>query len=233
MKKHYLFVAILFFITKNAVAQTIWTGPTTTFTKANFADWTLEANQDRLTSNVWITRANTKGIFNIVVESVYDDTNFFSPLDTEWSFGTTSDIGTLTFTYWEDAVAGNPPGMVNQDMVVHLITDDIYIDIKFTSWSQGGASGGGFSYDRSTDQALDINDFEKQLKIKLFPNPASDYIQISGLDKGEMYSIYNVLGTKVDAGFISNYEKIDVQNIAKGLYFLKLESGNTIKFSRE
>jgi hypothetical protein len=32
--------------------------------------------------------------------------------------------------------------------VVHLITDDIYIDIKFTQWTQSG--GGGFAYVRST-----------------------------------------------------------------------------------
>jgi hypothetical protein len=29
--------------------------------------------------------------------------------------------------------------------VVHLITDDVYLDVQFTSWTQGG---GGFSYDR-------------------------------------------------------------------------------------
>ncbi|MCX5654761.1 MAG: autotransporter-associated beta strand repeat-containing protein, partial [Planctomycetota bacterium] len=32
---------------------------------------------------------------------------------------------------------------------MHLISEDIYIDIKFTSWTSGGA-GGGFSYERAT-----------------------------------------------------------------------------------
>ena len=40
------------------------------------------------------------------------------------------------------------------DAVVHLITEDIYIDIRFLSWTtgngQGGTGGGGFSYMRST-----------------------------------------------------------------------------------
>lgn len=40
-------------------AQTIWAGTDLTFTKAANADWTLEANQDRLTNNVWITRQNS------------------------------------------------------------------------------------------------------------------------------------------------------------------------------
>jgi len=43
----------------------------------------------------------------------------------------------------------NPPSSVDQDMVLHIIPDNSYLDIKFTSWS-GGASGGGFSYERST-----------------------------------------------------------------------------------
>ena len=43
--------------------------------------------------------------------------------------------------------------MVGVDAVVHLISDDIYIDIKFISWTKGQGSeipaGGGFSYERS------------------------------------------------------------------------------------
>ena len=45
-------------------AQTIWTGADLTFTKTSNSDWTLEANQDRLTSSVWITRQNSKPIYN-------------------------------------------------------------------------------------------------------------------------------------------------------------------------
>ena len=37
-------------------------------------------------------------------------------------------------------------------MVLHLITDYIYIDLKFISWQAGnvGTGDGGFSYERST-----------------------------------------------------------------------------------
>src|SRR6185436_13721731 len=34
--------------------------------------------------------------------------------------------------------------------VLHLKTDDIYLDIKFTSWSSTSINGGGFSYERSS-----------------------------------------------------------------------------------
>jgi uncharacterized protein (TIGR02145 family) len=148
-----LLLLILPFISQ---AQTIWTGPMTTFTKSNDADWTLEANQDRITDNVWITRANNQSIFNI---SDNTDTSSgscigSSPHDTEWAFGTIADgINTLTFdTFLGDSFANcGPPSVVNQNAVLHLITDDIYIDIKFVFWTSGG-NGGGFSYMRSTPE---------------------------------------------------------------------------------
>jgi hypothetical protein len=132
-----------------AQATQVWSGLDFTFEKANFADWTLPENQDRITDNVWITRADNQGIFNIAQEPGYDgfDDQGPSPVDTEWAFGTTDDYQNLSYTTWAQAHGGFPPGLVGQDMVVHLISDDIYIDIQFTGW-QGGGQGGGFSYMR-------------------------------------------------------------------------------------
>ena len=126
-------------------AQTIWNGPKIIFTKSNFDNPNDAASQDRITPNVWITRGAERGIFNIKQESEY--VRSLSPADTEWSFGTTANISNLTFADWQTAVRRNPPSMVNQDMVVHLISEDIYIDIKFLNWEQ---QAGGFSYERST-----------------------------------------------------------------------------------
>ena len=119
---------------------------TVTFTKADWADWTLPENQDRISDNVWITRANNQGIFNAAQESDY---NYgVSPRDTEWAFGYSEDLEPEDYEDWRDAVNANPPSMVGQPLSVHLISEDIYLDLEFHSWSSGG-SGGGFSYTRS------------------------------------------------------------------------------------
>jgi hypothetical protein len=132
-------------------AATIWNGPTITFTKPNGGDPTLAENQDRMTSNVWVTRAATHGIYNAKAETGY--ARFFSPGDTEWSYGLLADYASLSYTNWEGmfggSAGGGPPSMLNKDAVVHLKTDDIYLSIKFTAWSMGVA-GGGFTYLRST-----------------------------------------------------------------------------------
>lgn len=130
-------------------AQTIYDGPSIAFTKSGSVDHTLPENQDQITSNVSLTRASTRGLFNIINESLYDKTTNIAPTDTEWAYGTTNDIGSLTFQNWFTWHGGSPASSVGQDAVLHLISDDTYIDIKFTNWGNSG-SGGSFSYERST-----------------------------------------------------------------------------------
>lgn len=125
----------------------VWDGATTTFSKANGADPTDASNQDRLTPNVWITRGNGGGqIFNAAVSSSADKTE--SPYGTEWAVGTLDQKDNLTYQNFRAAVNNKPKNVVGTDLVLHLIEDDIYLSIRFTSWSSG--QGGGFSYERST-----------------------------------------------------------------------------------
>ena len=126
---------------------TIWTGAKLTFTKSSGGDPTLASQQDTITDNVKITRGNTGGqIYNIVTEAAANSS--VSPAGTEWALGTVNDIANLTFEPFRAATGGKPKDVVGQNMVVHLITDDVYISIKFTSWATGKA--GGFAYERST-----------------------------------------------------------------------------------
>src|SRR5690349_11826270 len=85
-----LSLALSFSLSGSAPAAVVWTGPTLSFTKtgANLANVNDPANQDRMTANVWITRAGTGsgGIFNIAPgkESGYDFIGDISPADTLW-----------------------------------------------------------------------------------------------------------------------------------------------------
>ena len=133
-----------------AEAATVWNGPKVVFSKANGASPTQAANQDRLTANVWLTRGSSQGIYNAARESTF--TRFASPADTEWATGTTANYQTLSYTDWDSWAGslGKPPATVGVNAVLHLKTDDIYVDIKFLSWSQTPPSGDGFSYERSS-----------------------------------------------------------------------------------
>ena len=132
--------------TEDDSVSTYWRGPYITFSKADNTNPTEESAQDRLTDNVWITRGNNGGqIFNIVLNDAAIKNE--SPVGTQWAKGTIDQVENLSFGNFRSTV-GNPKNVVGEELVLYLVEDDIYLSIKFTSWSQGKL--GGFSYERST-----------------------------------------------------------------------------------
>ena len=70
--------------------------------------------------------------------------------------------------------------------------------------------------------------FESELFIA-YPNPVKNYLnlKISSNHIGSKYIIYNSLGNVIISGEInSEFSLIDMNNISKGLYFLKI--GNNL-----
>jgi glucose/arabinose dehydrogenase len=129
-------------------SATIWNGPPVSESDAS--------QPDQITPSVWIARGSFNGIYNAATEGGF--THTFSPADTEWANGTTADpnLTTLPYTDWNTWALNNggPPSTIGVPAVVHLISDDIYIDITFTSW---GSHGSGFySYNRSTPPAVNM-----------------------------------------------------------------------------
>jgi hypothetical protein len=131
-----------------ASAATIWSGPMITFTEPDNANPAQADNQDRLTSLVWLTRGDLQGLYNAESETSF--THFLSPAGTAWANGTTANYSTLSYTDWNTWAKGvnpSPPSTIGVNAVLHLISEDIYLDIQFTSWS---VRNSGFSYQRST-----------------------------------------------------------------------------------
>ena len=129
----------------------VWTGSSKIFTKGNNTNPTIESNQDRITDKVWITRANNEGgqIYNTVSESASNKN--ISPSGTEWAEGEISNYASLNYKSFRSAT-GKPKNAVGKTYVVHLIDENIFLSLRFISWS--GGKQGGFSYERSTNNAL-------------------------------------------------------------------------------
>jgi hypothetical protein len=70
--------------------------------------------------------------------------------------------------------------------------------------------------------------------FSIYPNPATSSFTIEGTSKSEKvhYSICNILGAEIKSGDISangnSYSgKINVSDIANGMYFIKVVDGNS------
>lgn len=160
-------LALLPAIAHVASAETIWSGLSTTFTKADGTSPLLPANQDRITDNVYFTRNSFgQGLLNAKTECTGTGCSYtheLSPQGTEWATDLVAGNSAqtiaatnwqdLTFIDWEGAY-GDQVGLyiVGRDAVVHLIVDDIYLDLRFTAWTPSG--GGGFSYQRATGPSV-------------------------------------------------------------------------------
>ena len=71
----------------------------------------------------------------------------------------------------------------------------------------------------------------EELELSVMPNPASDFISITGLDGIEDITIYNTLGQVVKTAQVSDGETISIEGLSQGVYMLQSEkSAQTIKF---
>lgn len=89
----------------------------------------------------------------------------------------------------------------------------------------------GSLYKRTT--SLSTDNISKKIDFTISPNPSKNFLKINGLTIKSNYLIYNILGVKLTTGKISNNEKIDIKNLSKGIYFIEIEKGNTLKFIKE
>ena len=133
---------------------TIWNGPLISFTQGS-AYPNPPDDRDQLTPAVSITRGSggvfVQGIFNGVTEGAFD--KFTSPADTTWAIGELTNYASLNFVDWTTVGGGHPlQNLPGQQLVVHLISEDIYLSLKFTALPSGGV----FSYIRSTPTPANV-----------------------------------------------------------------------------
>lgn len=78
----------------------------------------------------------------------------------------------------------------------------------------------------------DVEEFEKDIPIKLYPNPSTQEIQISDLPDRYEIEIYNSNGQIIQlVNGSSSTVSITTDHLAAGLYLVKIKSNNTLKSS--
>ena len=147
-------------------AVEVWSGLTFSFSKPDGADGMLEENQDAITPTTIFARGDTAGLFNWAEEAGW---NGSGPKFTEWATNlvegnqeeniVATNYANLEFASWLTAYGGGGEEGLHTRMqgraaVVHLIAEDIYLDLTFSYWAAGHFGGdGGFAYMRAEPPA--------------------------------------------------------------------------------
>ncbi len=105
-------------------------------------------------------------------------------------------------------------GMASGSVVFDGITNSVVNNTPFISKIGG---------------SLNTSSFDST-KINLYPNPAQNEFFISDLKKATKGTIYSALGQKLKIVEINNFAVIDINEFAKGVYFIEIEGYMTKKF---
>ena len=103
-----------------------------------------------------------------------------------------------------------------------------------------GNERGGLTYFASDivigDPITSISSTAISNEYRLFPNPASEQIMVTGIKENTHFLISNSAGQIMQRGqFANELEKLDIQQLRSGVYFLQLLTPNnhtTLRFSK-
>ncbi len=92
---------------------------------------------------------------------------------------------------------------------------------------------GTFSYGEVEDYAvkisssLAVNDNAKVQSIQVYPNPATDVLNITKISDKATYTIYNMTGQVVSKGKVSD-NKVQVSKLEKGVYVIAVDNNGEV-----
>jgi hypothetical protein len=181
---------------------TVWSGLTFEFTRPSFAS---PAPVDQITPSVALARDEAQGLYNAAQEMSYNDDGdpmkVLSPLGTRWATNINnmgkeiraSNHAALDFESngtWLAAYGGGSVGanIEGRDAVVHIVAEDIYLDLRFTDWVNGldEGGGGGFTYMRAVAPTA--------------PAPTGDYNDNGAVDAADYVLWRDTLGQSIAVG---------------------------------
>jgi hypothetical protein len=94
-------------------------------------------------------------------------------------------------------------------------------DIYFTQYDSGYIS-------KFSEPTLGIDDIENS-EMLIAPNPTSDFVKIYGATDFKTYSIHNLLGQVIKNRSNITDNKIYLENLADGIYFIEIDRIKTFK----
>jgi hypothetical protein len=77
--------------------------------------------------------------------------------------------------------------------------------------------------------SVNTNNLKDEIKLKLYPNPVLNDLNIESSSEFNEYHIYNVVGNLIDNNKIPNLKNIPVSQLPQGMYYLHLKNNSVTK----
>lgn len=211
---------LLMLAVPHAVASTIWNGTNITFVHSA----PTGSLQDQLVAGVKLTRGGTAGLYNSAAEG--GATAGISPADTAWAVGTLANYNTLTYGPCPLEAAHHPPGLVGTTFVVHLVAEDIYLQLTLNAWGGTFETGDrSFTYTRSTPPAVVVAPtvtVTNPVGGTVFAAPANVTIGADAAVSSGTVTNVQFFNNNVSIGSVTTAPfKLTANNLAAGPYALK------------
>lgn len=134
--------------------------------------------------------------------------------------------------YNNGSIVGSAQTVAKTAFMTLNFSDIIVDEVRITSTDFYFANIDSFKGDIDTTLGIESNHFSSN-KLSISPNPASNYLTVSEETTAKQYEIYNVLGAKISDGSFINSNQINVENLKNGVYLLKVDNYNAIKFIKQ
>ncbi len=110
-----------------------------------------------------------------------------------------------------------------------IIAGEFYGGITFGTNTLVSSGGSDIFVAKLDDNNTNVPQNEVTQKIKIFPNPNNGkFIIQNNLQTNTDIVIYNLNGEKVYESRVNDNNTIDISNLTKGMYFLKIIKSNNI-----
>lgn len=107
------------------------------------------------------------------------------------------------------------------------------LNTTFNNLTLGGQTGTEFILGSTGGNTLLVEDFDLK-EIAIYPNPTADILKLSTNKYLEsFYKIYDVNGRMMLQGKLNSKQEISTKNLAKGMYFLKIDDVQLFKFLKQ
>lgn len=133
--------------------------------------------------------------------------------------------------YNNGSIVGSAQTIVNNANTLNF-PNSIVDEVRITSTNFESTNIDSFKGNLDATLGIESNHFSSN-KLSISPNPASNYLTVSEETTAKQYEIYNVLGAKISDGSFINSNQINVENLKNGVYLLKVDNYNAIKFIKQ